>query len=285
MDSRVMGVLSLVLASFFMGMNGVFLVPLNSRLPMWEIVGLRFVLTFVCVAILAAALGKGSKTKDLKGEVAMGLIGGVLILSYFLSIVSLGLSVAALLLYTAPLFGTVFSHFILGERIRRAHVICLMTAFIGLLMVLKPSLFLDPRLLVGVVAPVCYGFKMVYNRRLGRVDSTWVITYYYMLVPSVLFLAYLAMNSWAFVVPVMGDLPYLGGLVLLCSVIGLLLQHYGASVLDVSVSSVVLMSEAVFSVLFGIMVFGERLDAGTLVGGLLVIASGAYLGFTRNVDN
>jgi drug/metabolite transporter (DMT)-like permease len=280
MDGKARGALSLFAAASLMATNGLWFKPLSGTLPLHEIVGLRFVLTFACVAALAKAFGISVRSRNLPLEALMGAVGGGLILLYFGSIAALGVALAALLLYTAPFFATFISAAFLGERPTRRHAVALAASFAGITMILKPGLSMDPRLLVGVAAGLLYGVKMVLNRALGRVDGAWAMTYYYMLVPSACFALWFAADPYSFVPPTPADAIPLAGLVAVSSVLGLLLQHYGASLVGVAEASAVLMFEAVGAALIGVLAFGEALDALTVAGGLLVVVSGAYLNLT-----
>jgi drug/metabolite transporter (DMT)-like permease len=260
-----------------MGTNGIWLKSLSVRIPVWEIVGLRFVLTLLGVSILARLLKKSTRTSQIKLQLILGLCGGILILSYFLAIDALGLSVATILLYTAPVFGTVISHFFLKERMGKSQVIGMTLSFAGMILVLKPVSLSGSYAGIGLLAGMMYGLKMVLNRKLGETDSTWAITFYYMLVPSVLFVAYLSIAGHTAVWPISTDVLPLAGLVLVASVAGLLLQHYGASHVPVSESSVILMLEAVAATMFGVVLFNEALETRTIVGAAMIVASGAYL--------
>jgi drug/metabolite transporter (DMT)-like permease len=256
---------------------GFFVKPLSATLGVVEVVGLRFVLSLVVVVFLAFISGQRLVSGDLKAELLMGLVSGFVVLLYFVSINSVGVSLAALLLYTAPFFAALFSSVLLGERHGVGRIVALLFSFLGIVLIIRPSFALDVSLLLAVGAGVLYGFKMVLTRRVGRVDSTWVITFYFLLVPSVMFASYMMLHFDSFVVPSFRDVLLLFGLVIVSTVLGFLLQHHGFRLVEVGPGSVVLMTEAVVAVLIGVVVFGEFLDFLTVLGGFLVVSSGAYL--------
>lgn len=276
MVHRLEGAGSLLLSGVFMATNGYFVKVLTPELPVWEVVGLRLALTLPAIVLLARALGKPIASRDMKGEVVFGLIGVIGVFGYFYGIATVGMSVAALLLYTAPFFGTLFSRVMLREKITVRHVIGLAVSFAGIVLIIKPGFAMEPGILVALVGGIFYGLKMVLNRRLGRIDSAWTMTYYFLMVPTVLFIPYAALNP-GFVVPSGSQLPLLAGLVLIPSIGGFLLQHHGLRLVRVTEGSVLLMSEAVAAAAIGILLFGESLDFATIAGGILILGSGAYL--------
>jgi drug/metabolite transporter (DMT)-like permease len=280
-EQRSAGAACLFLAAAFMGANGLFVKPLAQDMPVAEIVFIRFTLALAVVAVAARAMRRSTATYDLRTQVAMGCVGGATILMYFHSISAVGISVAALLLYTAPFFATVLSRLMVGERHTGRHAAALLVSFTGMVLILKPGVSMDPGLLVALGAGALFGLKMVLNRRLGLVDSAWAITFYYLLVPALLLTPYVLTAPSGFVSPQGRHIPPIAGLVLVSTVAGFLLQHQGFRYVGVADGAVVMEAEAVFAVLFGVLVFHESLDALAVLGGVLVLASGFYLNLDK----
>jgi drug/metabolite transporter (DMT)-like permease len=273
--------LCLFLAASVMALSGLWVTPLSNHLPVWEVVGLRCIFTFLFVASYMGFTGKPHLSGKLGVELLMGAVGGLLILLYFYAIWSVGVSVAALLLYTSPFFAAVLSAALLGERFGLRHVAALTMSFSGMVLILKPGFSMDLGLLAGLMSGVLYGFRIVLNRMLAGVDSSWTMTYYYMLVPSAAFVAYVLVQPAGFVMPSLSDVPPLAGLVVVSSALGLLLQHQGFILVEAAEGSVIMMFEAVGAAFLGVIVFSEALSLSTVIGGILVVASGAYLSFKR----
>lgn len=279
MEKRGGGTLCLSLAAVFMATNGLFVKPLSNELSVADIVALRFILGLLVVCLFMKLARKRIATHDMRTELTMGAVGGITVLLYFHSMATVGVSVAVILLYTAPFFATLLSGYIIGERHNRKHALGLIGSFMGMVLILKPGFTMDIHLLAALGAGALFGLKMVLNRRLGSVDSAWTMTFYYLLIPSLIFLPYLVFNSNGLSMLTGENLILLAGLVLLSTAIGFLLQHEGFRSVRVTEGSVIMEGEAVIAVSIGVLVFGEAMDLMSILGGLMVLGSGAYLNY------
>src|SRR4051794_9680458 len=106
-----------------------------GRVPGAQIALVRF-----AVGILAVAGARALGHADLRPRrwgwlVARGLFGGLAVVSYFGCIQHVGVGVATLLNYTAPVWSLLFSWALLGERPRRNAVAALVLTLAGVVLV------------------------------------------------------------------------------------------------------------------------------------------------------
>ncbi len=263
-----------------MSTNGIFVKHLAPVIPIQDVVALRFILTFAAIAFLAKAFRKTIKTSRMREELLMGFLSGLAILLYFISISTIGLSLSVILLYTAPVFASIASHRLVGERLTGGKVFWILAALAGIGLIVKPGFSLEVGIMAAFLSGVFYGLKMSLNRLLGTTDSAWTMTYYTLLVPTVFSLAYLLSSADSFVVPNGVQWVYIAGLVFFPTVLGFLAQHKGLALIETSKGSVLLMSEAVMASIWGILLYSESFDGLTVLGCIIVFISAFSLNRT-----
>ena len=274
---RKNGGLSLFLGACLLSTNGIFVKILAQHMPTTNIVAIRFIGAVTVLSVIARVLGKKISTKNIKVEIILGFLTGATILSYFTAIPSVGLSLSIVLLYTAPFFAAIMSWPLLSEKLEKKDIICILASFAGILLIVKPGLSSDPMMFIALLAGFFYGMKMVCNRFLGLRDSTWTMTFYALLVPAIFSVGYIGFNFQSFPTPTLEEALLLGGLILIPTVAGFLLEHNGFKSISVSNGSTIMMSEVLIASLWGFLFFSETLDIQSLVGGALVVISGVAL--------
>lgn len=281
--SRFYGPFVMLASAAAMGTVGVFVKLLD--MPALEVASLRFVLALFIIFAITKSTRIRLHSFDARISTVMGLSGSLAILFYFLAIADVGISLAALLLYTAPIHADILSLLFDRRRPSLGVIAAILVSLTGVCLLLRPSVDYSWGLVFGLLAGLFAGIKFYTTRRLALHDSAWTITFYYMLVGSViavfLFIADLAYFH-TYVIPSGIDWLYILGLVLISSVVGFMLQHYAFHFLSAPVGSSILITEAVFASLYAVLFFTEMLDPQAILGGVLVLASGAYLTMRRD---
>lgn len=86
-------------------------------------------------------------------------------IAYYLALPRLDLSVAAAVYYTLPIFITLFSALLIGDRISRAGWAAVFLGFVGVLLILRPSAGdFNPYALLPLVAAILYALAMILTR-------------------------------------------------------------------------------------------------------------------------
>ncbi len=172
--------------------------------------------------------------------------------------------------YTAPLFATIGAVLFLGERIRAWRSIALVAGFAGMLLVLRPGATeMTPGLFAAVVSALATAFSLVAIKALtGSDDPRAVAAWSFILMLPVSFLVALPFGIW----PDARTWPILVALGA-CAAAG---QMALSQAFAVSEASAVMPFDFVrfgLITLAGILLFGERYDALTLLGGAVILAS------------
>jgi drug/metabolite transporter (DMT)-like permease len=210
----------------------------------------------------------------LKANLRRATSGFIATIGTFYAVAHAPLATALSINYTAPLFATMGAVLFLGERIRFRRVAALAVGFLGMLIVVRPgALPMSPGVIAAVISAVSTAFSIVAIRALvGTDDSRAVAAWSFILttLPS------LVCASFVWTWPPMHVWPLL--LVIGCAAaIGQLALSRAFSLAE---ASAVLPYDFVrFGIVAtaGILLFGERLDALTLLGGAVILGSTIYL--------
>ncbi len=236
-------------------------------------------------AILFAALAlrrPGSlrvSARDVLFFAAFGLFGiAAFYIVYITAIDLAGVSVAAVLLYTAPAWVALISAVFLGEKLTPVKLVAVMLAMTGCALVARVY---DLRglqlnwlgLLAGLGAGLTYALYSVFNKVGLRRHDGWTVLAYGLLAGSV-FLA--PLQSPQLLVTALRQFGAVAWLLVLAlgPTLGAGLSfNAGLRYVPVSSASIVATLEPVIASLLAFALLGERLDPAQLVGGGLILAA------------
>lgn len=177
----------ILLSAIFWGIAGIFVRTLNTELsPMAIVFGRSF---FTAIILGAVILLKDKslfkiKVKDLHLFIGCALFSILLFnFSYYKTMSLTSLSVAAVLLYTAPFFVVIISAFLFGERFNLSKIIACITAFVGCMFVSgvfdSQNRITLPALVFGLLTGFGYALYTIFSRLLiDKGYNTFTITFY-----------------------------------------------------------------------------------------------------------
>lgn len=275
--------LSILLAGILWGCMGLFVRPLNAKgLSSWDIVFLRASLTAVFMLLLILIKDKSLlriRLRDIWCFLGTGLFSIVFFnICYFTEITITTLSVAAILLYTAPAFVIVLSAICFKERITWKKLAALVLAFAGLMFVtgiIGSAQRLDLRmLLVGLGAGLGYALYSIFGRyAIERGYTSLTISFYTFLFAGIatVFIAK-PLNAAAVVTSSWANAGFCVLFALVSTVVPYLTYTFGLKAVEGGQASIIASIEPVVATLNGIIFFHEKMTAGVLVGSILVLA-------------
>lgn len=203
------------------------------------------------------------------------LRGLVLVTSTLFAVLSVrimpvGEFVAVIML--VPVIVTLLSATIFGERVRAAQWLCLLTGFIGVMLIIEPA---QPRFgwatlfpLACMVASVAY---QMLSSHLGRLDPPTTVHFYGMWVGAI---AVTLVLPWSWSPPGSVNLWLLMGAMGLLGALGHFLLALAYQRASATVVVPYMYSQVGFAVLFGWLVFGDLPGTAAALGILLVTLSG-----------
>ncbi|MBL8672710.1 MAG: DMT family transporter [Alphaproteobacteria bacterium] len=232
---------------------------------------------FALLAILPLFLAQGAKLGQSGwwlGHALRGAIGIAGMLTVYLSYARLPLADAVALTFTVPLWVTAFAGPLLGERADARAWGAVVVGFAGVLVIFPPTGTADwLSVAFGLLGNGLIALQITLIRRLGRTDSTTRIVFYYTMALAA-GTAVLAPIDWR--TPsldhagILVAIGVLGGVAHLC-----MTQAYrvapAASVAPFDYTGLL------WSVLFGLLLWGEQPSANLAAGAAIIIASGIYV--------
>lgn len=198
---------------------------------------------------------------------------------YFNTIKIMDLSVAAVLLYTAPAFVIILSAFLFKERVGKRKVAALLLAFVGCALVsgiVNTSTDLNMMgVLFGIGAGFGYALYSIFSRcAINRGYSSVTITFYTFFLSAI---------ATSFLSDVRGIpaafkghtnlLIYSVIVVLLVTLLAYILYTLGLLGMDNGRASVLASVEPVMATLVGIVIYGENPDIFVITGMCMVLGS------------
>lgn len=176
--------------------------------------------------------------------------------------------------YTAPLFATVGAVLFLGEKIHFRRVAALIIGFAGMLIVVRPgALPMTPGVLAAMISAVSTAFSIIAIRQLVASDDSRSVaawTFILMTPPSLV----VALFFWTWPPANVWPLLFAIGC---AAAVGQLSMNRAFALAE---TSAILPYDFVrfgLVTLAGITFFHERLDAFTVVGGIVIFAATVYL--------
>ena len=196
--------------------------------------------------------------------------GLIAIIAIFIALRKLPLATVVSISFAAPIFTTIFSIFLLSEKVVIYRWLAVLVGFVGILIITEPGI---SDLNIYYIFPIifCLGLSYVAItlRQLSSTEPVWLISFYFSL--AITLLSFLTI-PYGWVMPSFNHF-------LLLSLIGIfggvsnlwLSQSYKYS--EVSLVTPLKYLALVFAIIFGYFIWGEIPTIKTLVGAFLVIIS------------
>lgn len=175
-DSVSKGIVLISAAVFLLSLADAAVKYFSARLPLWQLF-----LLVSCLSVPALGVWLGRRIRSGRQGIASVYwvtVRSILLLlmwvTYYAALPLIPLSVAAVAIYTTPLFIALFSTLYGGEPLSLRGWVAIATGFAGVATVLRPGsdIFVLATLL-PVIAAVFYALAMVVTRRHFAVNIHW----------------------------------------------------------------------------------------------------------------
>lgn len=221
------------------------------------------------------------RLRDVGLFLGMGLLSLLLFtVCYFTTINLASLSVAAILLYTSPIWVMLLSALCFREKITGRKLLCAAMAFGGCVLVsgMGSATSLSPMVIVtGLLSAVGYGLYSIFGTFALRKYQPLTVTTYAFLFGS---LGAFVLCKPSEIIIIIASAPNPGGLVLLLAVTAFvtavlpyLLYTVGLSHMRASAAAIMASIEPVVATAAGALVFGEALTIPAFIGIALVLGA------------
>ena len=208
------------------------------------------------------------------------LAGLIAIVSIFVALRNLPLATVVSISFASPIFTTIFSIFLLKEKVGFYRWLAVFVGFIGIIIISEPGF---SSLNIYYIYPIifCLGLSYVAIaiRKLSSTEPVWLISFFFSF--SILIFSFFSLyQQW--IMPSFIDLILLSSIGILGGIANLWLsQSYKYS--EVSLVSPLKYLALVFAIIFGYLVWDEIPTIKTLMGAVLVILS-SFIIFRREMS-
>lgn len=284
MRRQKLALIYIIAAGILWGCIGLFVRKLNALgISSMEIVELRAIVTAILMFVYLLITDRKAlkiKLKDLWCFIGTGILSvNFFNYCYFKTIQLASLSIAAVLLYTAPAIVMVLSFFLFKEKFTFRKVIALILTFIGCVFVtggFGSGVVMTPiSILTGLGAGFGYALYSIFSRyALERGYSTFTITFYTFFIAAIGSF-FLADSAKVFNVLSSGvvNIVISVGFGIVSTVLPYLFYTAGLKEVENGKASIIVSIEPVTATVLGLIIFGEPLTVSGVVGIVLVITT------------
>ena len=170
MNDKKQGIIYIIMAGFFFALM-TFFGRMSGDLPTMQKAFFRNAVAAVAAVILLAKSDEGFKIKkdSWKGLFLRSFFGTTGLICNFYAVDHLAIADANILNKLSPFFAIIMSYFVLKEKANKTEWLCVVTAFIGAVFVVKPSMNVQFfNAMIGVIGGFGAGVAYTFVRKLGK---------------------------------------------------------------------------------------------------------------------
>ncbi|HOR85290.1 MAG TPA: EamA family transporter [Bacillota bacterium] len=280
-----------VIAAILWGTIGIYSMHLSSLgFNVLQLVSIRAMFSSAFIFLFLLVKNRNLlkvKLRDIPYFIGTGILSFVFFnWCYFIAIKRTSLSVAAILLYTAPSFVMIFSAFLFKEKITPRKVSALIITFTGCVMVTSSFGDADAAysalgILAGLGSGFGYALYSIFGRYALRKYNPYTVTLYTFVFASLFLLLTGNIGSTIEMLRRAGGWDYAILLGLLATVLPFLFYTKGMTQLETGQASITATLEPVVATAIGIALFHEPISVIRITGILLVLIAVAALNLQK----
>jgi drug/metabolite transporter, DME family len=280
---KIMPLLLIGLGASLWGVIAIFVRALsNAGFTPMEIVTIR-----VATATLTLYIGglfkfrKQMKIKlvDLKLFIGTGVCSIVFFnWCYFTTINQMNLSIAVILLYTAPAFVTILSFFLLKEGLNKIKIFSVIGTLLGCIFIAginlnETSSISKMGLVTGLGAGFGYSLYSIFGKFALRKYESFTVTFYTFLIATITLIPITGLwEKWSILMR--SDVLFWGiGLGIIPTVIAYFLYTKGLEQTESSKASIIATVEPVVATLLSVLYYDEKLGFMQVIGSAFILVS------------
>tara|TARA_B100001059_G_scaffold230859_1_gene265727 strand:- start:36 stop:905 length:870 start_codon:yes stop_codon:yes gene_type:complete len=207
------------------------------------------------------------------------LAGIIALISIIIALRNLPLATVVSITFAAPIFTTIFSIFLLNEKVGFYRWLAVLIGFVGILVISEPGFSsLNFYFIFPIIFCLGLSYVAIAIRKLSSTEPIWLIGFFFSI--SIMISSFFTFHqNW--ILPNAFDLFLLSMVGILGGVANLwLTQSYKLS--EVSLVTPVKYLALVFAIIFGYLIWDEIPTLKTLLGAVLVVASSTII-FRREI--
>ena len=219
------------------------------------------------------------KTKRPKEHFFRCIMGLMALVAIFIALRKLPLAIVVSLSFSAPLFITILSIFLLSEKVGIYRWLAVLIGFVGVIIITEPGIEeMNYLYLLPIIFCVGMSFVTITIRKLSSTEPIWLISIFFSIM---ILIASLITIPFGWVMPNFHDF-------ILLSLVGImggsanlfLTQSYKLS--EVSLVAPLKYLSLIFAIIFGYLIWNEVPTTKTLIGASLVVSASLII-FRREI--
>ncbi|UTC65068.1 DMT family transporter [Treponema sp. OMZ 788] len=215
-------------------------------------------------------------------HIGLFFISGALGFGLYLIVFNMGLktitaATSSILIATTPIMTAAAASILYGEKISRIGIFSIFCAFCGVLIIIlwKGILSINIGIVWTVIAAVFFCGYNILSRKLGKMGYTSIEIVTYSMIAAAIILSPFSIDAYKQIIN--AELKYIGSFIYLgifTSALGYFCFNKGIEIAEMTsdVTNFLFVNPLVASLL-GYVALGETLNAGTIIGGAVIIAS------------
>lgn len=233
------------------------------------------------IFFIALAVSKNLKRialRDKKGHLVLfSVLQAMTMVAFFVSVLNASVSVAVLLLYTAPVYVTVLSPLFLKESMSKKGIAALVLSLAGIVLIVDPGKLEFSRYSIGILAGIlsgtAYASEIITSKYIGRTYPGYSQAFWSFIIAAIILLP-------AAFVPVGAILENMNYLILLAifpTILSVSLYFNGLKKVKASSASILALIEPVSAVMLAVIILDERISMLEIAGGALILTGAALV--------
>ncbi|MEL6235588.1 MAG: DMT family transporter [Pseudomonadota bacterium] len=193
----------------------------------------------------------------------------------FLALRHLPISVTGAIVLASPIALTLLSIPLLGERVGPRRIIAVLVGFVGVLVVLQPwGAAFHPAMFLSVAGMLTGSFYLIVTRHLAGTETNAVSQIWSSGIATVL-LAPFVLSLWVWPDTALGYLVI--AVAAICGALGHMAANVALRFAEASLLAPLIYLQIITAPLASIIVFDEPPSLATMLGGLIIAATGIYI--------
>ena len=276
---RFSGYGEIIIAAVLWSLAGIFAKQIHG-MSAQSIIFYRVVFAFVLFFIFIVITGN-LRIIELKEKKIYLLLFGILqagtMLTYFISLIKGSVSIAVLLLYTAPVYITLLSPWLLKEKSTKKGIIALVLSILGILLIVDPQkldfTYYSVGILAGIASGIIYAFQIMTSKYVSSTYSGYSQAFWSFLVAILILLPF----GTSPIGVVLDNLGYLILLSIFPTILAVSLYFNGLKKVKAHSASILGLIEPLSAVILAVLILNENISILEMIGGTLILAAAALV--------
>jgi len=274
---RINPYLIIIFTTMIMGSSGVFIKYL--QLPTLILTSIRMAVPAFLLYAFFAVRGQFLIKNSSKVIILASTLNAIRLFFFVLSFAYTSIGNAVIILYTWPVFATLFERLILKEKIKKANALLMGLPFAGVVILFSTQEFsLQNRDILGMasmLAAACiFALSIILFKKESHKYSGFQTVFYQNMVGGIVFLPVFFFTDYQITTQQLGLAFFFAALV---GIVAFSLFFTALKMLKASTVSFLTYLEVVFAMLYGYIFFDETITWNMLLGGGLIIISAVLL--------